>query len=661
MTDSEYQYYFHSGTLQTAYEYMGCHYDRTTKRAVFRVWAPHAQSVSVIGDFNYWNRTANYMYRITDGGIFEGIIDNVEEFQTYKYCVLGRDGVEREKADPYAFFGETRGSTASKVTALDNFWWNDEEWMKKRAASEPYGSPISVYECNIASWRKYADGNNYDYRKFADEIVYYLKFMNFTHLELMGISEHPYDGSWGYQVTGYYAPTSRYGRPEDFAYLINKCHENGIAVILDWVPGHFPKDEHGLVSFDGEPCYEPSHPLRAEHKEWGTMCFDYGRPEVKAFLVGSAMMWFDKYHIDGLRVDAVASMLYLDYGRSEWLPNAYGGRENTDAVDFFRTLNTAVFGHYPNVLMVAEESTAWPMVTKPADWGGLGFNFKWNMGWMNDSLSYIKSDPYFRQYKHNQITFSMNYAFSENYVLPISHDEVVYGKGSLINKMPGDYELKFAGVRNYLTYMFAHPGKKLLFMGSELGQWAEWDWQRELDWVLTEFPQHKGLQAFIKELNWLYRTVSPLHEIENSWDGFEWLVADDASANVLVFERRDKKGNRVLAVINFAPSDWYGYRIPVNPGRYKRIMRTSYYGWDQVPVEIVSEPIANRNKEDSIVIDVESMSAYLFYADAAPIKNVIAKSEKTSEPKPKAAKKPTVKKSSGTAAKKPAAKTAKMK
>ena len=470
MTDSEYQYYFHAGTLQTAYEYLGCHYDRKTKRAVFRVWAPHATSVSVVGDFNYWNRTANYMYRITDDGIYEGIIDGVEEYQMYKYCVRGRNGSETEKADPYAFFDETRGSTASKVVALDNFWWNDKEWMTERAKKDPYSAPISIYECNIASWRKYPDGNNYDYRKFADEIVYYLKYMNFTHLELMGIAEHPYDGSWGYQVTGYYAPTSRYGRPEDFAYLVNKCHENGIAVILDWVPGHFPKDEHGLYMFDGEPCYEPSHPLRAEHKEWGTMCFDYGRNEVKSFLVSNAMMWFDKYHIDGLRVDAVASMLYLDYGRTEWEPNKYGGRENLEAIDFFRYLNTAVFGHYPGALMIAEESTAWPMVTKPADWGGLGFNFKWNMGWMNDTLQYVKADPYFRHYKHNLMTFSMTYAFSENYVLPISHDEVVYGKGSLINKMPGDYDLKFAGVQNYLLYMFTHPGKKLLFMGCELGQ-----------------------------------------------------------------------------------------------------------------------------------------------------------------------------------------------
>ena len=614
MTDSEYQYYFHAGTLQTAYEYMGCHWDRQTKRAVFRVWAPHAVSVSVIGDFNYWSRTANYMYRITENGIFEGIIEGVEEFQTYKYFVRGRNGAEYEKADPYAFFDETRGRTASKVTALDNFYWNDEKWMKER--SEPYSEPISIYECNIASWRKYPDGNNYDYRKFADELVYYLNYMNFTHVELMGIAEHPYDGSWGYQVTGYYAPTSRYGRPEDFAYLINKCHENNIGVILDWVPGHFPKDEHGLYNFDGEPCYEPSHPLRAEHKEWGTMCFDYARPEVKAFLVSNAMMWFDKYHVDGLRVDAVASILYLDYGRSEWLPNVFGGRENLDAVDFLKYLNTAVFEHFPSVLMIAEESTAWPMVTKPVDWGGLGFNFKWNMGWMNDTLSYIKADPYFRHYKHNLMTFSMAYAFSENYILPISHDEVVYGKGSLINKMPGDYNLKFAGVRNYLTYMFTHPGKKLLFMGCELGQWAEWNWEREIDWVLAEFPQHQGLQRFVKEINWLYRTVPALHEIENSWDGFEWLVADDADANVLIYERRDKAGNRALVVLNFAPCDWHGYRMPVNPGKYTRVMRTSYYGWDQVPVVIESEPVPARNKTDSLVMDVENMSGYIFLCEA---------------------------------------------
>ena len=346
------------------------------------------------------------------------------------------------------------------------------------------------------------------------------------------------------------------------------------------------------------------------------MCFDYARPEVKAFLVSNAMMWFDKYHVDGLRVDAVASMLYLDYGRSEWLPNVFGGRENLDAVDFLKYLNTAVFEHFPSVLMIAEESTAWPMVTKPVDWGGLGFNFKWNMGWMNDTLSYIKADPYFRHYKHNLMTFSMAYAFSENYILPISHDEVVYGKGSLINKMPGDYNLKFAGVRNYLTYMFTHPGKKLLFMGCELGQWAEWNWEREIDWVLAEFPQHQGLQRFVKEINWLYRTVPALHEIENSWDGFEWLVADDADANVLIYERRDKAGNRALVVLNFAPCDWHGYRMPVNPGKYTRVMRTSYYGWDQVPVVIESEPVPARNKTDSLVMDVENMSGYIFLCEA---------------------------------------------
>ncbi len=646
MTDSEYQYYFHAGTLQTAYEYLGCHYDRKTKRAVFRVWAPHATSVSVVGDFNYWDRTANYMFRITDGGIFEGIIDGVEEYQMYKYCVRGRNGTEVEKADPYAFFDETRGSTASKIVALDDFWWNDEEWLEKRAKTDPYSSPISIYECNIASWRKYPDGNNYDYRKFADEIVYYMKYMNFTHLELMGIAEHPYDGSWGYQVTGYYAPTSRYGRPEDFAYLVNKCHENGIAVILDWVPGHFPKDEHGLYMFDGEPCYEPSHPLRAEHKEWGTMCFDYGRNEVKSFLVSNAMMWFDKYHIDGLRVDAVASMLYLDYGRSEWEPNRYGGRENLEAIDFFRTLNTAVFGHFPNALMIAEESTAWPMVTKPADWGGLGFNFKWNMGWMNDTLQYVKADPYFRHYKHNLMTFSMAYAFSENYVLPISHDEVVYGKGSLINKMPGDYDLKFAGVQNYLLYMFTHPGKKLLFMGCELGQWSEWNWQRDIDWLLCEFPKHQGLQRFVKELNWIYRTTPALYEIENSWDGFEWLVADDADANVFIYERRDRAGNRALVVLNFAPCDWKGYRLPVSPGTYTRRIKTSYYGWDMEPVVIESEEVPNRNKTDSLVMDIENMSGYIFLAPPC-------------EPKPAKKAKKSAKSASGSAARKTAAKKTK--
>ncbi len=612
MTDSEYKYFYHMGTLQDAYNYLGCHWNPETKRAVFRVWAPHAESVSVIGDFNGWNKQANYMFRVSDGGIFEGIIDNVQEYQTYKYFIKSPGGFTAEKADPCGFFHETRGRTASKVINIDNFYWNDAAWMEKRKNTSPYSAPISIYECNISSWRKYADGNYYDYRKFADEIVYYLKYMNFTHLELMGISEYPYDGSWGYQVTGYYAPTSRYGRPEDFAYLINKCHENGIGVILDWVPGHFPKDPHGLVNFDGQPCYEPVSLLRREHKEWGTMCFDYGRNEVKSFLVSSAMMWFDKYHLDGLRVDAVASMLYLDYNRTEWEPNCYGGKENLEAIDFCRQLNTAVFSHFDNILMVAEESTAFPMVTKPASWGGLGFNFKWNMGWMNDSLRYVKLNPVHRQYNHNLVTFSMQYAFSENYILPISHDEVVYGKGSLINKMPGDYDLKFAGVMNYLLYMYGHPGKKLLFMGNELGQWAEWNWEKPLDWILMEFPQHKSLQTFVKELNWIYMNTPALHEIENDWAGFEWLVGDDNAANVLAFERRDCKGNAVVVVINFAPCDWRGYRFPSNGGKFTRLIKSSIYGWDTVPVEHKSEKVPIRNKEESFVFDVESMSGYIF-------------------------------------------------
>ena len=629
MTAAEYQFCFHQGTLQDAYKYMGCHYDRAKKRAVFRVWAPHAKSVSVIGDFNGWNKTSHYMWKISNGGIYEGIVEHVEEFQTYKYYIESWNGAKAEKSDPYGFFAETRGATASKIVCLNNFIWSDGKWLEKRAKTQPYNSPISIYECNITSWRKYADGNDYDYRKFADEIIFYLKYMNYTHLELMGIAEYPFDGSWGYQVTGYYAPTSRYGRPEDFAYLINKCHEAGIGVILDWVPGHFPKDAHGLYNFDGQPCYEPEHPLRREHKEWGTMCFDYGRPEVSSFLLSNAMMWFDLYHIDGLRVDAVASMLYLDYNRSEWLPNKFGGNENLEAIEFFKKLNTAVFADFKGVLMIAEESTAFPGMTKPVAWGGLGFNYKWNMGWMNDTLAYIKSDPYYRNYKHGQMTFSLDYAFSENFILPISHDEVVHGKGSLINKMPGDYGLKFAGVRNYLTYMFGHPGKKLLFMGTEFGQWAEWDWQKPIDWLLVEFPQHKTLQSFVKELNRIYIEYPAMHEIDDGWDGFEWLVADDASANVLAWERRDRSGNKMLVVVNFSPCDWKGYRLPCSSGKYTRLLRTSFDGWDNDAAEISSEPVANRNKQDSMVIDIGMMSGYILLrtgdAEAKKAKRAVKK------------------------------------
>lgn len=613
--DRNTQALFEKGYCSDAYKFMGCQFDEKKSNAVFRVWAPRALSVSVAGDFNDWDITANPLEKVSFDGIWEGSVEGVKRYDNYKfYLETPKGGLY--KSDPYAFHSETHDSTASKVYPLNAYKFTDGQYLKNR--TDVYDKPVSIYECHIASWKKYPDGNVFSYRKFADEIVPYLKEAGFTHLELMGIAEYPYDASWGYQVTAYYAPTSRYGTPEDFSYLVDKLHNNNIGVILDWVPGHFPKNGNGLYEFDGAPLYEPADELRKEHKEWGTRCFDYKRGEVASFLISNALYWLDVFHVDGLRVDAVASMLYLDYGRQEWRPNEHGGKENLDAVEFFRELNKKVFNSFPHALMIAEESTAWPMVTKPVCDGGLGFNFKWNMGWMNDTLAYAKTDPLFRAGLHNNITFSMTYAFSENYILPISHDEVVYGKCSLVNKMPGTYEQKFAGFRNYLVYMFCHPGKKLLFMGTEFAQFEEWNFAEQLDWKLPEFPAHAQSRDFVKALNRLYLNTPPLYEIEDSWDGYEWLVADDARQNVIAYERRDKKGNRAVVVINFSLATWKDYRIGVKAGTFKRVLYTDVNGFSEQSVTVKSEKKESHGKPDSIVLDLQPMSAYVF--TAAPYK-----------------------------------------
>ena len=557
-------YYFHQGTDIAAYEFLGAH--AVTREGVdgymFRVWAPRAQAVSVVGDFNSWNADAHPMQKVSDE-IWERFIPGGNAYDAYKFAITGADGVQRMKADPYAFHAETRPGTASKLYTLGGYQWNDAAWKESRHQAPVYTAPLNIYEVHLGSWRRRDNGDFYDYRSLAKELAPYVRDMGFNFIELMPVTEYPYDPSWGYQVTGYYAPTSRYGTPEDFMFFVDYMHQNGIGIILDWVPSHFCKDAHGLYEFDGGPCYEYGDLRKGEHKSWGTRVFDYGRPEVRTFLLSSVAFWLKEYHVDGIRVDAVASMLYLDYDRrdGEWVANKYGGREHLEAIDFLREMNRVAFQVNPDALMVAEESTAWPMVTKPSEDGGLGFNLKWNMGWMNDMCHYLKMDPWFRQGNHRDITFSVFYAFSENFVLPLSHDEVVHMKGSVRGKMPGDEWAQLAGVRGFYGYTMAHPGKKLSFMGVELGTEQEWHFEDQLDWGVLNNEANAQLHRYIRDINHFYLNESALWEDDYTWDGFQWLVSDDNQNNVVVFLRRNKAGEELLCAVNFNPNTYENYRF----------------------------------------------------------------------------------------------------
>jgi len=560
---SEHIRLFYDGKNVNAHEFFGAHL--TDGGTVFRLWAPNAARVFLSADFNNWSTTSHELVR-SDDGIWELFCPEAKLYTMYKYIIETPDGRKLEKCDPYAFHTETRPSTASKVYALSGYEWNDAQWLINRKEHQSKNSPINIYEMHLGSWRRGGNNEFYTYNRIADELIPYLKDMGYTHVEFLPVMEHPLDMSWGYQCLGYFAPTSRFGTPKDFMALIDRLHQAEIGVILDWVPAHFPKDAYGLAMFDGTPLYEGWDEVQREHPSWGTLIFDYTRNEIKSFLMSSAFMWLDYYHADGFRIDAVASMLYLDFcrGEKEWHPNKYGGNENLGAIEFIRHLNTTILENFPDILMIAEESTSWPMMTRPAYTGGLGFSYKWNMGWMNDILEYVKFDPVYRKYKHNNLTFSMTYAFNENFVLPLSHDEVVHLKNSLVGRMPGDYFWKFAGLRALYGYMYTHPGKKLLFMGGELAQFNEWHYESQLDWSVLDYEMHQKLKEYVKTLNMLYRESPELYELDGSWDGFKWISCENYDENIIIYMRKSSDGGELVVAVNFAPVPRDGYIIGVD-------------------------------------------------------------------------------------------------
>ena len=597
MSNNMAEYLFHEGTNYHSHKFLGSFLEGDA--CTFRVWAPNARRVFVTGEFCSWYPHTYEMKLINDKGIYEIQIHGVSQFDAYKYVIVTQSGVELWKADPYAKHAETRPLTASKVYSLPEYRWNDKKWMENRTI--PYHQPINIYEVHLGSWKHSEEGKELSYKELAHKLVDYVKEMHYTHVELLPITEYPYDKSWGYQTTGYFSPTSRYGIPEDFMYFVDTCHQNNIGVILDWVPGHFTKDAHGLYEFDGTCCYEYSDTRKIEHEGWGTRVFDYGRNEVKSFLTSSAVSWIEDYHIDGIRVDAVSSMLFLNYCRDEekCARNIYGGFENLEAIDFIKNLNLYVKENYPGVIMIAEESTSYAKVTAAVEHGGLGFDFKWNMGWMNDSLDYLETDPFFRKGVHNKFTFSMHYAFSENFILPISHDEVVHGKKSLLDKSPVPYEDKFANFKAFLGYMYAHPGKKLTFMGIDIAQFIEWDEERELDWLLMLYPKHVFTHRYVKELNKYYKSTPALWENDSDWDGFRWHVVDDNNNNVFAFSRRDRSGKEVLVVSNFSNQVLKNYEIGVDTwGSYKIVLNTDAKKYDGIAITNRNLKTINKEKNE---------------------------------------------------------------
>ena len=638
---------YNTGNARRAYHALGCRYIPECGMHRFAVWAPHAREVSVVGDFNGWDGYAHPMWR-RDDEIWVTFIPGLKNGDIYKYRVVGEDWNTVLKADPFAFHAETGPATGSKIWDIEGYEWTDSDYMEKRRGKDSVHAPMSIYEMHMGSWRK-KDGEVFpNYRRVADELVEYLKYMHYTHVELLPITEYPYDGSWGYQGTGFFAPTSRYGTPQDFMYFVDKLHSEGIGVIIDWVPAHFPRDEHGLRMFDGAPCYECSEQRMAEHPDWGTMIFDYSRPQVQSFLTSSAMFFFDKYHVDGIRVDAVSSMLYLDYGRrfGEWTPNKDGGNINLGAVDFLRKLNTAILTEYPGAITIAEESTAFPLVSRPPEVGGLGFMFKWDMGFMHDTLDYMALDPYFRSYNHSRLTFSMMYAFSENFVLAFSHDEVVHGKASMVNKMWGDYETKFASLRALYGYQFAHPGKKLMFMGGEFAQFIEWNYLQQLDWSLLEYPLHDGMRKYVRELGRLYASTPALWKVDDSWDGFSWLNVDDSERSSVAFMRMSQR-SYIVCALNFTPVRYDDFTIGLpKPGVLKELINSddTQYGGSGIlnKAEIESADESFLDHPCSAKITLPPMSAVWFRftpTSAKKLKELEAQKAKAAKKKAPASKK----------------------